>query len=199
MIALLSGRLVRKQESAVVIDCAGVGYQAFVSSEALRRLPSEGTTVVLEIHTHVREDALQLFGFIDLLEKEAFEMLISVSGVGPKMAMNVLSGLPAESLARALVQEDLATLTKISGVGKKTAERLVVELRARAKGLAVPVSSAATPRKRGAASKQSELASALLNLGYRPNEIEPVVEEVLADQPDLALELALRECLRRMR
>lgn len=197
MIALLSGRLLRRLEGSVVIDCAGVGYQALVSSEALRRLPSEGADVVLEIHTHVREDALQLFGFIDMTEKEAFEMLISVSGVGPKMALNVLSGLPADSLARALVDEDLATLTKISGVGKKTAERLVLELRSKAKLLALP--SAVSSAKPKAGTKSSELASALLNLGYRVQEVESVVAAVLADQPDLALEAAVRESLRRIR
>lgn len=201
MIALLQGKLVRRQAGAVIVSCMGVGYHAYVSEEAMRRLPGEGEDVTLEIHTHVREDALSLFGFFDSTEKEAFELLISVSGVGPKMAMLILSGLPAEALARALSTEDLATLTKISGVGKKTAERLVLELKSKAKLISSTnidsVNDAARPKKRD--SKSVELASALLNLGYRPHEVETVVSAVLADQPELGLEAALRESLKRMR
>jgi len=175
-----------------------VGYVVAISSRTRDRLPLLGAAVTLEIHTHVREDALSLFGFFDAFEKEVFELLLTVSGVGPKMAMNVLSGISAETLVHALVDGDVAQLTSAPGVGKKTAERLIVELKAAAKKLGAPQSaSAAAPSVRTA--RASELASALLNLGYRQGSVEQVVESVLRDVPDLAFEDALREALRRMR
>lgn len=198
MIGLLSGTLARKGETSAIIDCHGVGYLVAISSRTRDRLPALGAPATLEIHTHVREDALSLFGFFDGFEKEVFELLLTVSGVGPKMAMNVLSGISAELLVHALVDGDLAQLTKAPGVGKKTAERLVVELKANAKKLGAPPGAApASPTMRGA--RASELASALLNLGYRQQSVEQVVEAVLRDVPDLAFEEALREALRRMR
>jgi Holliday junction DNA helicase RuvA len=197
MIGLLTGTLARKTEVSAIIDCHGVGYVVAVSSRTRDRLPAIGGAVTLEIHTHVREDALSLFGFFDAFEKEVFELLLTVSGVGPKMAMNVLSGISAELLVHALVDGDIAQLTQAPGVGKKTAERLIVELRAAAKKLGAPASvSAAAPSVRGA--RASELASALLNLGYRPGSVEQVVESVLRDTPDIVFEDALRESLRRM-
>lgn len=198
MIGLLSGTLARKQEQSAIVDCQGVGYVVAISSRTRDRLPLLGAAVTLEIHTHVREDALSLFGFFDAFEKEVFELLLTVSGVGPKMAMNVLSGISAETLVHALVDGDVAQLTSAPGVGKKTAERLIVELKAAAKKLGAPQSaSAAAPSVRTA--RASELASALLNLGYRQGSVEQVVESVLRDVPDLAFEDALREALRRMR
>lgn len=198
MIGLLSGTLARKEEQSAIVDCHGVGYTVAISSRTRDRLPVLGGAVVLEIHTHVREDALSLFGFFDAFEKEVFELLLTVSGVGPKMAMNVLSGISAELLVRALVDGDVAQLVAAPGVGKKTAERLIVELKAAAKKLGAPHStSPAAPSVRGA--RASELASALLNLGYRQGSVEQVVETVLRDAPDINFEDALRESLRRMR
>jgi len=198
MIGLLNGTLVRKGEQSAIVDCHGVGYVVAISARTRDRLPLLGASVVLEIHTHVREDALSLFGFSDTFEKEVFELLLSVSGVGPKMAMNVLSGISAELLVRALVDGDVAQLVAAPGVGKKTAERLIVELKATAKKLGAPNSSSpSAPSVRGA--RASELASALLNLGYRQASVESVVDAVLKEASDLNFEDALRESLRRMR
>src|SRR5215470_13888086 len=133
MIAQLAGSLAYKSPEHLIVDVHGVGYQVMVSLNSFYRLPEPGTAVHLLIHTHVREDALQLYGFIDRAEKDLFLLLVGVSGIGPRLALNILSGTPSQELEDALEAADLVRLQAIPGVGKKTAERLVVELRDKVK------------------------------------------------------------------
>lgn len=194
MIARLDGVLIEKRGDAAVLDVQGVGYLVHLSLQSAARL-SEGGRVQLRCHTHVREDALQLFGFVTAEEEQLFHLLISVSGVGPKLAVNILSGMPASELAVAILHGELARLTKISGVGKKTAERLVLELKDKLKesGLASARPSQPPP----AADADQALLSALVNLGYRPAAAERTAEAVRRSLgPQAPLEARLREALK---
>lgn len=160
MIAHLRGSLLTKSPQSCVVEAGGVGYEVAISIPTFTALPAEGQTVALLIHTHVREDAFLLFGFMDALEKRLFEKLLGISGIGPKLALTVLSGLPPDRLIGAIQQQDHATLTRIPGVGKKTAERIVLELKDKLEGLgAAPVPGVATP-------VAEDVLSALVNLGY---------------------------------
>jgi Holliday junction DNA helicase RuvA len=193
VIARLDGVLVEKRGDAAVIDVQGVGYLVHVSLQSAARLP-DGGRVQVRCYTHVREDALQLYGFITAEEEELFHLLISVSGVGPKLAVNILSGMPAAELATAILHGELARLTKISGVGKKTAERLVLELKDKVKesGLVSVRSSQPPP-----ADPDQALLSALINLGYRPAAAERTAEAVRRSLGVSApLEARLREALK---
>ncbi len=195
MIARLSGTVLEKRAEAAVIDVEGVGYLVHLSQQSMGRLPPEGGRVQLRCHTHVREDALQLFGFATPEEEELFHLLISVSGVGPKLGINILSGMPATELAGAILHGEHARLTRIPGVGKKTAERLVVELkdRIRESGLAAARPSQPPP----AAEADEALLSALVNLGYRAAAAERTAETVRRNLGAAApLEEQLREALR---
>jgi holliday junction DNA helicase RuvA len=196
VIARLSGIVLEKREDAAVLDVQGVGYLVHLSLQSLAHMPAEGARAQLRCHTHVREDALQLFGFVSSEEEELFRLLISVSGVGPKLAINILSGMPATELAAAILHGELVRLTKIPGVGKKTAERLVVELKDRiaTSGLAGGAPSSQPPL---AASADAALLSALVNLGYRPAAAERTAETVRRNLGAAApLEDQLREALR---
>ena len=197
MIARLAGTIIEKRGDEAVLDVQGVGYLVHLSLQSMGKLPPEGGRAQLRCYTHVREDALQLFGFFTAEEEELFHLLISVSGVGPRLALNVLSGMPATELATAILHSELGRLTKISGVGKKTAERLVVELKDKIKvsGLAGGRSSQPPP----AGTSAEALLSALLNLGYRPAAAERTAEAVRRNLgPAAPLEDQLREALRLM-
>ena len=196
MIAQISGKLAQKQPGEVVIDVGGIGYQVLIPLNVFYHLPDIGAPMSLQIHTHVREDALQLFGFHDLAEKQVFLLLMGVSGIGPKLALNILSGIPADELARALRNGDQVRLVSIPGVGKKLAERMIVELKDKFANLApVTIDSAVKP---GASSqKMQDAVSALINLGYKKPEIEKTVRDVLKNGA-LSLEDVLRETLRQM-
>lgn len=174
MIARLVGRLAQKSPEALIVDVHGVGYRVLVSLTAFAALPAQGAEVELAIHTHLRENALELFGFVSADEKALFTALITVSGVGPRMALNILSGLPAADLRDALAAGNVARLVAIPGIGKRTAERLIVELQDRARKLAV-----ATPAGSGSP-LDGEAVSALVNLGYRAAEAERAVRGVSA-------------------
>jgi len=194
VIARLSGTLVEKRRDSAVVDVAGVGYLVHLSLQSMARLPAEGAEVRLRTHTHVREEALQLFGFATEDEERLFSLLIEVSGVGPRLAQTILSGMPAAELAAGLMGGEIARLTQISGVGKKTAERLVVELKDKLKtsGLLVRAAPAAAPL-----SGSGALVSALLNLGYKPAAAERTAEAVRRSLgPAAAVEDQLREALR---
>jgi len=196
VIAQISGKLARKQPGEVIVDVGGVGYLVFIPLNVFYRLPDIGAPVSLQIHTHVREDALQLFGFHDLGEKQVFLMLMAVSGIGPKLALNILSGIPAEDLARALRNGDQVRLVSIPGVGKKLAERMIVELKDKFANFVAPaVDSAAAPE--ASSQKMLDAVSALINLGYKKPEIEKTVRDVLKSG-ELSLEDVLRETLRQM-
>jgi Holliday junction DNA helicase RuvA len=194
VIARLDGVLVEKRADAAVVDVQGVGYLVHLSLQSAARLP-EGGRVQLRCYTHVREDALQLFGFASPEEEELFHLLISVSGVGPKLAVNVLSGMPAQELAAAILHGELARLTKISGVGKKTAERLVLELKDKIKQSGLVATRPSQPPP--AADADQALLSALINLGYRPAAAERTAEAVRRSLGATApLEARLREALK---
>jgi holliday junction DNA helicase RuvA len=196
VIAQISGKLAQKQPGEVVIDVGGVGYQVFIPLNVFYRLPEIGALMSLQIHTHVREDALQLFGFHDHAEKQVFLLLTSVSGIGPKLALNILSGIPAEDLARALRNGDQVRLVAIPGVGKKLAERMIVELKDKFTTL-TPASVDSTAKPEASSQMMQDAVSALINLGYKKPEIEKTVREVLKNG-ELTLEDVLRETLRHM-
>jgi len=172
MIARLSGRLAHKSPEELIVDVHGVGYRVMVSLTAFSALPEVGSEVVLAIHTNLRENALELFGFVSAEEKILFGALITVSGVGPRMALNILSGLPAAQLRDAIAAGNVGRLMAIPGVGKRTAERLVVDLQDRVRKLAL----AGAPADDGGA--DAEAVSALVNLGYRQPEAERAVRAV---------------------
>lgn len=187
MIASLRGVLLEKSTDGVVIECGGVGYAVMVTSGAMRALPSVGAEARLHIYTHAVQDGpLQLFGFTDADERQIFEALISVQGVGPKVGVAILSGLPASELVRAISGGDVARLTQIRGVGRKIAERLTVELREKirlvgvpgARPSSAPPGSPATPTGR-----LGEVYAALVSLGYKPHEFESALARLDPSQP----------------
>ena len=180
MIAHLRGRLLFKTPQNAVVEAAGVGYEVAISIPTFTALPAEGEEVALLVHTHVREDALALFGFTTLTEKRLFEKLLSISGIGPKLAITVLSGLPPERLIAAIHGQDHATLTRIPGVGKKTAERIVLELKDKLKELApTTIAGVSTP-------VSEDVLSALINLGYARPIAQRGVEAAIARDPQAA-------------
>lgn len=195
MIAQIRGTLAQKIPGEIVVDVAGVGYQILIPLNVFYQLPEIGASVSLQIHTHVRDDALQLFGFQDLAEKRIFLLLIGVAGIGPKLAINILSGIPAEELARALKEGDQVRLVGIPGVGRKLAERLIVELKDKFAALS-PVDAGSAKAEIGSQLMQ-DAVSALVNLGYKKPEAEKMVREVLKNN-DRSLENVLKETLRRM-
>jgi Holliday junction DNA helicase RuvA len=178
LIAQLRGRLLRKQPQEAIVDVGGVGYRVAIPLSTFYRLGDVGCELTLLTHTHVREDTLALFGFLTSTEQALFERLILVSGVGPRLAVSILSGIEAPELVSALQSSDVTRLTRIPGVGKKTAERLVLELKDKMKGL---VASEAEPVPVAASSTQEDLVSALVHLGYSRPEAERAVERALRE------------------
>jgi Holliday junction DNA helicase RuvA len=161
MIAHLRGRLLTKQPQQAIIEAGGVGYDVVISVPTYTALPAEGAEVALFIHTHVREDSLMLYGFLDREQKRVFERLITVSGVGPKLAVTIQSGLSTERLVGAIRGQDHATLSQIPGIGKRLAERLVVDLKDKLEDMA------AAPRGIETGPATDDVLSALVNLGYQ--------------------------------
>jgi Holliday junction DNA helicase RuvA len=199
MIAFLRGRVLEKQPDRVLIDVNGVGYEVFMPLSTFYEIGDEGADIALRIHTHVREDALQLFGFLTALERQMFERLIAVSGIGPRLAIAVLSGLETRDLVAAVQRADIARLTTIPGVGKKTAERIVLELKDRLTGLMAPApSEGARPAAREADRVHDDLISALQNLGYHRPDAERAADAVLRETPERSLESALKDALRHL-
>jgi Holliday junction DNA helicase RuvA len=195
VIAHISGTLAQKIPGEVVIDVAGVGYQIFIPLNVFYRLPEIGTPLSLQIYTHVREDALQLFGFQDLGDKQLFLLLLGVSGIGPKLAVNILSGIATDELSRALKEGDQVRLMAIPGVGRKLAERMIVELKDKFATLAPTGPESA--KIEGGSQLLSDAVSALVNLGYKRPEAEKIVREVLG-KGERSLEKVLKESLRRV-
>jgi Holliday junction DNA helicase RuvA len=175
MIAHIRGQLFSKLPSQAIVEAGGVGYDIAISVPTYSALPAEGALVALHIYTQVREDALSLFGFIERSEKRLFERLITVTGVGPKLALTILSGLSAEQTIQAIRAQDHATLTRIPGVGKRLAERLVVELKDKLDDLSRPT---AVVHHAGAAS--DDVLSALVNLGYQRAAAQKALEAAIA-------------------
>jgi Holliday junction DNA helicase RuvA len=192
VIAHLRGRLLRKSPQEAIVDVTGVGYRVAIPVSTFYRLGEEGSDVSLRVHTHVREDALALYGFSTAHEQDLFERLIQVAGVGPKLAVNILSGIEAAELAAALRGSDLPRLTRIPGVGKKTAERLVVEL----KDKMPPVPPAeAQDQAAPEATPKEDLLSALAHLGYSRAEAERGVDRALREDDGARFEDLLRRAL----
>jgi holliday junction DNA helicase RuvA len=194
MIAFLRGRVLEKHPSRVIVDVGGVGYDVSVPLSTFYTAGDAGAEIALRIHTHVREDQLSLYGFATTLELTVFERLIGISGIGPRLALSVLSGMEPRELATAIQRGDLARLTRIPGVGKKTAERIIIELRDRLpKALASVADREAEP---SADLRRDDLASALANLGYDRRAVDKALDAVLATQADVSFEQNLRAALK---
>jgi Holliday junction DNA helicase RuvA len=197
MIAHLSGPVFRKTTQSVVIEAGGIGYEVFVPLSTFYTLPEKDEKVSLHIYTHVREDALLLFGFQTKLEKELFLMLISVSGIGPKLSINILSGIGPQELLEAIARGDAVRLRAIPGVGKKTAERIALELKERACQLVDQEEMTPLPLLEGEEKGLVDDAlSALLNLGYSPKAAKLGIEKARAFIKDMTLEGLIREALK---
>jgi holliday junction DNA helicase RuvA len=190
MIAFVRGRVIDKQPNRVIVDVHGVGYELHVPLSTYYDLGDEGADVALRVHTHVREDALQLYGFLTVLEQQVFERLIGISGIGPKLAVAVLSGIEPRELAGAIQRNDVARLTAIPGVGKKTAERMCVELRDR-----LPKAIEASPAS-AADSLRDDLASALVNLGYHRQAIDKALDKLLSGSASATATTRFEDVLR---
>lgn len=200
MIAILKGSLLRKSPESVVIEANGIGFEVLVPLTTLYGLPDAGAQVQLMIHTHMRESQILLVGFLHQDEKEAFRFLTMVNGIGPRLAVNVLSGLPANELLEAIVCKDTQRLQRIPGVGKKMAERIVVELKDR-----IPPREWVITHTESFPPQQKELylevLSALMNLGYKRKESEKAIERALrkAEDPErVSLEALLKSTLREL-
>jgi Holliday junction DNA helicase RuvA len=192
VIARLAGTLLEKHVQGLIVDVGGVGYGVAVPLSTFYAVGEPGAAITLRIHTHVREDALQLFGFATVLEEQLFEKLIGVGGIGPKLALAILSGIESTELVAAIRHKNVPRLTKVPGIGRKTAERLVVELGDRLPDVAADAAAADTGE---GGSLRDDLLSALANLGYQRHTVEKTVDTVLR-QGGEEFEPALREILR---
>jgi Holliday junction DNA helicase RuvA len=199
MIAFLRGRVLEKYPNRLIVDVAGVGYDLAVPLSTFYTAGEPGAEIALRVHTHVREEQLALFGFATALELATFERLISVSGIGPKLALSVLSGMEPRDLVGTIQRGDIAGLTRIPGVGMKTAERIIVELRDRLPKVAASVDAGARASE-PADALRDDLISALTNLGYHRQAIDRGLDKVIggADGPPATFETALRAVLKEL-
>ena len=201
MIGHLRGTVIRRGPETVLVDVGGVGYEVFVSLSTYSEIEQAGgvgTEVELEVFTHAWSDGLALYGFWRPVEKRLFEKLIAVSGIGPRLARVILSGMPPEQLVATLAAGDVAQLTTIPGVGKKSAERMVVELKEKVAELESEASRAAAPAAPGTARAQEDLVSALVNLGYKEKRAGAAVREALEEAPEEPLNDQLRLALKKL-
>jgi Holliday junction DNA helicase RuvA len=197
MIARLSGILVEKSVTQCVIDVHGAGYRVVVPLTTFYELPEIGQPVVIHIHTHVREDAINLYGFHAQEEKAVFQLMISVSGIGPKLAINILSGIAAGELIRAVMEDDVKRLIGIPGVGKKTAERMILELKDKLAKLDRETVAAGTVMAEKGAQVKDDALSALVNLGYKGSAVKEVVDRIMREAPEVpSLDQLLKRALR---
>jgi len=197
MIGLLRGRIADKQPNTLIVDVQGVGYEVHVPLSTFYDAGDIGAEITLRIYTHVREDALQLYGFLTELERRLFEKLIGISGIGPKLAIAVLSGMDPRELMSSVQRGDVARLTGIPGVGKKTSERIVLELRDRLAQLPGGAPADAAPSN-GADRVRSDLLSALQNLGYHRPQAEKAIDATLQTMSNPTFEHALKAALREL-
>lgn len=198
MIALLSGKIAYKGITHIVVDTQGVGYRVFIPLTTFYELPEAGEAVTLHIHTSVKEDAINLFGFYTREERELFQLMISVSGIGPKVALNILSGISSPELLEAISTGNLAKLVTIPGIGKKMAERLILELKEKVikKMAAESIRPADAKRKLGEAMREDVL-SALVNLGYKPGAAKDALDKAVRDAGDEpAMDQLLKKALK---
>jgi Holliday junction DNA helicase RuvA len=188
MIALVSGTVAVRRSDHVVVDCGGVGYRLAVSSETLRQIPAAGDSVTLQSHLIIRDDGIQLYGFATEEERDLFLMLLGVQSVGPKVALDVLSGGPVRELLLALAAGDTARFQAVKGVGKRTAERIIVELREKV-GASVPEESIRVARGDDPRTMARE---GLIGLGYAPPEVDQMLERATGERPEELIASALR-------
>jgi holliday junction DNA helicase RuvA len=201
MIAYLSGKLLEKSANSVIVDIGGVGYDVGIPLSTFYELGEVGDDVQLRIYTHVREDAIQLFGFSTERERELYLKLISVQGIGVKSGIAMLSGMNADEIINAIRTDNLAKLTAIPGVGRKTAERLVIELRDKVGELAAHASAgdeSSASKPRGEADAFDDALSALVNLGYQRNAAEKAIQDIRRDGTDQNVQKILRSALQRL-
>jgi holliday junction DNA helicase RuvA len=198
VIAYLRGRILDKQPNRIVVDVNGVGYDLSVPLSTFYGLSDVGGEVALRVHTHVREDALSLYGFATRLEQDLFERLIGVSGIGPKVGLAVLSGIEPVDLIHAIERGDLARLTAIPGVGKKTSERIVLELKDRLPRVEVAAAGGAALTVDATPLLRDDLLSALINLGYHRPLAEKAVDAAIKRTPDGDFERTLKQALREL-
>ena len=199
MIAHITGTLFSKSPQSIVVDTAGVGYQIFIPLSTFYQLPDEMEKVSLHVYTHVREDVLQLFGFQTGIEKQLFLLLISVSGIGPKLALNILSGIGLEDLISAIVRADSERIAAVPGVGRKTSQRITLELKEKVSSLSEGMEM--RPREEARIRKKEDFddaLSALINLGYPSRSAKKAIEGVLQGDSEMNLETLLREALRNL-
>jgi holliday junction DNA helicase RuvA len=197
MIARISGTLIQKTAAQCVVDVHGIGYRVDIPLTTFYELPETGQPVVLHVHTHVREDAINLYGFHTQNEREIFQLMISVSGIGPKLALNILSGIAAGELVRAITEEDLKRLTGIPGVGKKTAERMILELKDKAARLGWESVAKGTVAVKTGDHVKDDALSALVNLGYKGSSVKEVVDRIMRETTSIpSLDQLLKQALR---
>jgi Holliday junction DNA helicase RuvA len=197
MIGFLRGRVLDKHPNRIIVDVNGVGYELYVPLSTYYDVGDAGSEIFLRVHTHVREDALQLYGFLTTLEQQLFERLIAISGIGPKLAIAVLSGIDSEELVGSIQRADVARLTRIPGIGKKTAERIVLELKDRLADVAPAMAAGETERPQPDRLRD-DLISALENLGYHRPLAEKAVDAARARDGSAAFEDALKGALREL-
>ena len=193
MIAHLRGKLLDKHPNQAIVETAGVGYDVTISVPTFSDLPDLGSEVALHIHTHVREDIIALYGFLRPSEKLLFEKLITVSGIGPKLAVTILSGMAADEMVGAIRGNDVAKLTRIPGIGKKTAERMVLELRDK-----LPEPGRAAPLTSVISAVEEDVLSALVNLGYQRPAAEKAVAAATREGPAKSFDQLFRLVLGRL-
>lgn len=193
MLHHIKGILAEKKQDSVIVEVTGIGFEVFVSGMTLMSLPESGSPVMLYLHTQAREEDIYLYGFATVTEKALFKLLISVSGIGPKAARNILSHIQIDELIGAVVTRDIARLSSVPGIGKKSAEKIIVELKEKMGNL----QSQAIPAT-GKQSLLSDTVSALINLGYKPQQSRDIVEAVLKENPSLDIGGIIRLSLKRL-
>ena len=198
MIALISGKIVYKGIAHVIVDVQGVGYRVFIPLTTFYELPETGQTITLHIHTNVKEDAINLFGFNTVQERDLFQLMISVSGIGPKIAMNILSGISASEFLNAISGGNVNKLIRIPGVGKKMAERLILELKEKVlKKMMLDAVPSAGAQSRVDDILMEDIRSALVNLGYKSNVAQDALDKVLhSSEEELSMDKLLKKTLK---
>ena len=198
MIALISGKIASKSISNVIIDVQGVGYRVFIPLTTFYELPETGATITLHVHTNVKEDAINLFGFYTTQERDLFQLMISVSGIGPKMSMNILSGIPSQELLSAISDGNVNKLIRIPGVGKKMAERLILELKEKViKKMMMEELPQANAQNRLDDMMAEDVVSALVNLGYKSNVAKDALDKAIRESSgEMVMDQLLKKTLK---
>jgi Holliday junction DNA helicase RuvA len=198
MIALISGKIVYKGISHVVIDAHGVGYRIFIPLTTFYELPDAGQIITLHVHTHVKQDAINLFGFYTVQERDLFQLMLTVSGIGPKMSLNILSGISVQEMLRAISSGDVKKMISIPGLGKKLAERLILELKEKVLKKMMPEGAPAIDNQQKINEIiREDVLSALTNLGYKSNVAQDALNKVLyTSAEELAMDKLLKKTLK---